>query len=332
MIVDKTYPTNRFPKISLYVDVNGSNNTETLHNSASGLVGARIFAWDGDDTVFAGGGHDIVFGGIGDDKLFGEGGDDRLLGEAGNDRLDGGAGADTMEGGIGNDTYVVDDARDQVVEFVDLSINGSTDFSQDTVISSVDFTLPDNVENLTLVGNAMIGYGNAGDNTIIGNDNWGNILVGGDGRDDIVGGQYGDVIYGGAGAFGDFMWGKGGPDIFLWTSWAESGPLGNSMDSIRNFSPLEGDRIYLAFDADETQAGHQQFTFVGETRFGIFSAPGQIGFEYEEGVTAERNIIIWLNTDADAEAEAGIMLRYASGFIRSELTGTNTPDASWFDL
>lgn len=58
----------------------------------------------------------IVVGTAGDDILVGGLGDDILIGGAGNDVLDGGAGADLLIGGAGNDTFVVDNARDRVLE------------------------------------------------------------------------------------------------------------------------------------------------------------------------------------------------------------------------
>jgi serralysin len=331
MIGDKPPPD--MIKIPWIVEIYGTSSEDTLYGGRA-LYGSHIFALEGDDTVYAGGGTDIVYGGWGNDRLFGQGGDDWLYGQSGNDYLDGGLGADTMLGGDGNDTYVVDSALDRVFEYTDLSIDGKTDFSRDTVISSVDFTLPANVENLTLVGNAMIGYGNSLDNEIIGNDNWGCFLVGGDGNDQIQGGANSDVILGGKGA--DGMWGKGGADIFIWESTADTGTAEPTMDSIKNFSPLEGDLMLLyGIDADVTTAGFQHFSFIGQINnsgpfANGFTAPGQIGFEFEQG--PNNNIIIWLNTDNDAAPEAGIMLRYADSATCISFTGTGMPDASWFAL
>jgi Ca2+-binding RTX toxin-like protein len=90
--------------------------------------------------------------------------------------LDGGAGADSMSGGNGNDTYIVDNTGDTVTE----QANGGTD----TVISSVNYTLPANVENLQLSGSAGSGNGNELNNVIsgtVGN----NILDGGLGTDTV---------------------------------------------------------------------------------------------------------------------------------------------------
>ena len=100
--------------------------------------------------------------------------------------LDGGAGADTMAGGLGNDTYVVDSAGDVVTE--------AASAGTDTVQSSVNYVLGDNVENLILMGTAAInGMGNALNNSIAGNTG-ANLLDGGFGNDTMAGGM-GDDTY-----------------------------------------------------------------------------------------------------------------------------------------
>jgi len=106
--------------------------------------------------------NDILIGEGGTDSLFGNEGKDVLIGGAGNDTLDGGAGIDVMIGGDGNDTYKVDDSADEIVE--------KKDEGKDLVESTATYTLPDNVENLTLMGTENInGTGNELDNVIKGN-------------------------------------------------------------------------------------------------------------------------------------------------------------------
>ncbi|WP_081739562.1 calcium-binding protein [Methylobacterium sp. 10] len=132
-------------------------------------------------------------------------GDDTLRGGIGSDTLDGGAGNDTMIGGRGDDTYIVDSPGDTVVE-----APGQGD---DTVRSSVTYTLPDNVENLILTGTGSIdGTGNALDNSIIGNDG-DNRLDGGAGNDRLTARGGDDVLIGGAGD--DIMRGGTGDDVYV---------------------------------------------------------------------------------------------------------------------
>jgi len=108
-----------------------------------------------------------------------------LFGNAGANILDGRGGADALAGGKGNDSYIVDDAGDQVKE----NLNEGTD----SVRSSIDFALPNNVENLALIGAAATGFGNNLANKLTGNDN-DNSLDGFDGNDTMAGGR-GDDLY-----------------------------------------------------------------------------------------------------------------------------------------
>jgi trimeric autotransporter adhesin len=108
-----------------------------------------------------------------------------LTGLAGDDTLDGGLGSDTLAGGAGNDTYFVDNIGDLVVE--------SAGEGVDTVESTVDYTLADNLENLTLTSFAAIrGTGNALNNEIEGSAA-GNFLDGGAGADTMSGGDGNDT-------------------------------------------------------------------------------------------------------------------------------------------
>uniref|UniRef100_UPI0013DFAC91 beta strand repeat-containing protein n=2 Tax=Pseudomonas viridiflava TaxID=33069 RepID=UPI0013DFAC91 len=94
--------------------------------------------------------------------------------------------ANVLSGGKGNDIYIVG-AGDTVVET--LAVDGI-----DLVRSSVDFELGDNIENLTLLGNANVeAKGNDLANILIGNDG-NNRLDGLEGIDTLIGGK-GDDTY-----------------------------------------------------------------------------------------------------------------------------------------
>ncbi|HMX15503.1 MAG TPA: hypothetical protein PKD29_01555, partial [Rhodocyclaceae bacterium] len=117
-------------------------------------------------------------GNAGANVLAGNAGANVLDGGAGNDTLSGGDGNDTLKGGTGNDTYFVD-AGDIIDE---TSVLGT---EIDTVVSSVDFTLGGNLENLTLGGSAdLSGTGNERRNLILGNDG-ADTLDGGAGLDTL---------------------------------------------------------------------------------------------------------------------------------------------------
>ncbi|MGO4386528.1 right-handed parallel beta-helix repeat-containing protein [Microvirga sp. 2YAF29] len=122
-------------------------------------------------------------------RIIGNAAVNTLKGNAGHDTLDGGLGADFLEGGDGNDTYYVDNVGDKVTE----KFNGGAG-GYDVIYSSVDYTLPDEVEKLVLIGNAIRATGNSGSgNNLIGND-LNNILDGMAGEDRMEGGL-GDDIY-----------------------------------------------------------------------------------------------------------------------------------------
>ncbi|MEE3715131.1 esterase-like activity of phytase family protein [Tumidithrix elongata RA019] len=115
---------------------------------------------------------------------------DEIIGGFGNDILDGGAGNDKLKGGLGDDRYIVDSTGDLVTELANEGI--------DTVQSNVNWTLGNNLENLTLTGNAISGTGNSLNNIMIGN-NLDNTLSGGSGNDILDGGLGADSLNGGSG-------------------------------------------------------------------------------------------------------------------------------------
>lgn len=185
-----------------------------------------IAGGDGNDVISGDGGDDKLFGEAGWDALFGKAGDDELWGMEGNDQLDGGdgddlmaggAGDDQMEGGAGDDLYEVDSAADVVTE--------RPGEGQDTVRASLDYTLADTLENLTLTGPAGLqGTGNAEANVLVGNDA-DNLLYG-------LGGE--DVLDGGAGA--DRMDGGEGDDTYVVEDTGDMvvEAAGNGSDTVRS--------------------------------------------------------------------------------------------------
>ncbi len=161
----------------------------------------RLFGQVGDDALYGGAGDDIIvgftgfneikqslsFGETDNDWLYGGAGNDLLLGGLGHDYLDGGAGADIMEGGKGDDFYIVNSVNDTILELADEGY--------DFVLSSANYLLNANIEELRLAeGYNIHGTGNALDNLIIGNSS-DNILDGVTGADEMMGAAGNDTYY-----------------------------------------------------------------------------------------------------------------------------------------
>jgi Ca2+-binding RTX toxin-like protein len=150
----------------------------TFTNGTISLTASQSLVGGGDDGPTEG--NDFLFGSDSADQLVGLGGDDQLSGLGGNDTFNGGTGADTMDGGGGNDLFYVENALDLVLE---LAQGGS-----ETIITSVSYILPDNVEELQ-IADGVTGItlnGGGGADVIIGNG-LANYLNGGAGDDVILG-------------------------------------------------------------------------------------------------------------------------------------------------
>lgn len=130
-----------------------------------------------------------------------------LTSQGGDDTLDGGAGADTMIGGAGSDTYIVDNAGDAVVEEGEMEALFVIDNGHDVDLvktTLAEYTLADNVENLTFIGRG---------NTDLTGNVLDNVITGGTGNDTLDGGDGNDTLYGGAG--NDTLTGGQGADSFV---------------------------------------------------------------------------------------------------------------------
>jgi Ca2+-binding RTX toxin-like protein len=143
------------------------------------------------ETLTGTGEADYINAGQGDDSVIGAAGDDFLVGGAGNDTLDGGTGADGLLGGGGDDAYLVDNARDRVIE----AASGGTD----RVFASTSYALAagQEIEGLQLLA------ATTGDFDLTGNEF----------ANSLVGNNSANVLNGGAGA--DRLNGRGGNDTYI---------------------------------------------------------------------------------------------------------------------
>lgn len=144
------------------------------------------FGFADNNRIFGFAGNDFLDGG-GNDLLLGDAGNDTLEGGSGDDFLEGGSGNDRLSGELGNDTYIVNSANDIITKVANSGF--------DNVRSFVSFTLPSNVENLTLLTEALNGTGNDLSNDILGN-NSNNTLKGGNGGDFLGGFDGNDFLNG----------------------------------------------------------------------------------------------------------------------------------------
>src|SRR5690606_1066763 len=218
----------------------------------------------------------------------------------------------------GDDFYYVDHAGDLVIE--------QSGGGVDRVQAFIDYTLGDNVENLTLKGAAAVtGTGNGlanvirgtvGDNTLNGlggsdelfgregddvlNGGGGSdrlegeagrdTINGGNGDDQIVGGTQKDTLTGGAGA-DTFFFGQG-----------EVGSGASSADIVTDFSHADGDKIHVRrIDANTGAGGDQNFTFIGDGA--CTGVAGQLHY-----VQAGPNTFIEGDTNGDGLADFVIRL------------------------
>jgi len=220
--------------------ISDTGQTSKFINHGSVLVsvneGASFMGGAGNETV------------INDGKMTGN-----VILNDGNDSFDnrGGVVQGTIAGGNGDDVLITDKAS---VKLYENSSEGT-----DTVKSTVNYTLSENVENLILLGNADInGMGNAGDNTLHGNVGnnvlkglaGADVLFGGKGDDQLIGGADADIFHfvkgDGHDTITDFLQGTDKVDVSEWTGM-------NSLADIKSHAHNDGSNVVIEFGADSLQ-------------------------------------------------------------------------------
>jgi Ca2+-binding RTX toxin-like protein len=188
-----------------------NNLVTTSANGDSAVApagGGILVAWGNQDTLTAGGAPALIYAGGTGDVVQGGSGDDTLVALGANT---------TLIGGGGNDRFEVNDVTDVVQEAAG---------GVGTIVSSVNFKLPGNVDSVTLIGSA--------DLTATGNSDVTNIITGNSGNDNLIAGSGSDTLVSGSGV--DTLIGGSGADSFV---------INNSADEIRlpNYNGYQ-DTIY----------------------------------------------------------------------------------------
>ena len=175
--------------------------------------------------------------------------DNVLYGLDGNDVFYSGWGVDTLIGGRGNDVYYLDSWVSIAIDIwldpigypysnpygIPVSVPSTVveldGEGIDTVHSGFDYTLPDNVEQLFLLENGILGpvvrgTGNALDNLLVGNS-LDNVLDGGAGSDTLRGGVGNDTYYVDSGDTIVEYWSEGLDTVIAGQSYALQSDLEN---------------------------------------------------------------------------------------------------------
>ena len=166
--------------------------TYSAPTTVTGTNGNVVFSSAGFDTLVGGTGNDSIYAwnggnsllaGSGNQTLISQSGNDTLVAGAGNDTLISAAGNDTMVGGTGNTTFVVGSSTDVIQAL-------SSGSNINTVLASVSYVAPANVQDLTGTGNSDI--------TLTGND-LNNVITANSGNDTLIAGTGIATLVGGAG-------------------------------------------------------------------------------------------------------------------------------------
>ena len=227
--------------------------------------------------------------------------DNRLDGNSGANILDGRTGADKMNGGGGNDTYVVDNLGDEITE------NPSA--GTDLVMTYVNQSLGNNLENLRLMGSeAMNGIGNGLNNTIW--VNTGNNVVDG-----------GTNLMSGTASIGDTLSYEFGATSGITFDLGTSGKQktgGSGTDTAINFENLIGSNY------NDVLAGNYSTSLVRTTTISVLDGLG--GIDTVSFGTAKFGFDIDLSTELAKSGTITYAIRNFENITGSSFNDTMTGD------
>lgn len=247
--------------------------------------------------VFTGtAGNDTLNGTAVNDQLLGLAGNDTLNGLGGNDILDGGDGDDRMVGGTGDDLYIVKQSGDTTIESANQGI--------DTIERYFDsnYLLTGNIENLSLKGTALNGFGNALDNVITGNE-LNNYIDGFEGNDTYV------FAKGGATDTYSFQ------DVT--TAVNKLKIQGYTTDEV--FAQKQGNSVYLSFKNSSDHIWLYNYYVADSTSGGVTTTNKLDQIEFDSGV-------VWTQADIQTLVDRATSNRAptVTGSIPQILTNQNS--------
>jgi RHS repeat-associated protein len=296
-----------------------NEGTDTVSSSVTYTLGDNL-----ENLTLTGTSNIDGTGNIVNNVLTGNSGSNTLNTGDGNDTLNGGAGTDALIGGVGNDTYLVDTTTDIITEYD----NGGTD----TVSSSVNYTLGDNLENLTLTGSGANGTGNALNNVITGNYANNTVdggigddsLSGSVGIDTLMGGSGNDLLAGGSG--NDRLTGDADNDRFIYDTNAVFATSAVGIDQITDF--VSGiDKIVL----DKTTFTALTSIAIAGSGFSLASEFAVVGTDAAAS-TSTALIVYSSETDNLFYNQNGATSGLGSGAQLATLSGITTLSSSDFEL
>jgi Ca2+-binding RTX toxin-like protein len=294
---DEEYKDGSYVKFSGNLNYNGSTEIGyALLSDASNFTGDDTIKMILPATIY----DDInIASGLGNDKITIEGGGSRLIinAGAGNDVISLRGGYHYVNGGANNDTYIIISANETLIE--------DSNAGNDTVQSSISYTLGNNFEILSLTGTAAInGTGNTLNNIVAGNTG-NNTLNGANGNDTLIGGNGNDTLTGGSGA-----------DKFLFDTALNAS---TNLDTIKDFVKgtdkiVLDDDIFKAF-LNKSAITTSQFTVVSSTS--ALSGNGFLTY-------CTANDTLYYDSNGSGRGDVA--------FAKIELTGTASPTFTDFTI
>ncbi|QUJ77343.1 calcium-binding protein [Sulfitobacter albidus] len=279
---------------SLVVNINfAGDQTVSAQMGTDRFVSIEgILGGSGNDLLVGNAAGNVIDGGAGNDQIYGIGAGDVLRGGSGNDLIEGSGGNDSMDGGAG-DADIISYFNSGGGVTVNLRLQGTAQAVGGS--SGVDtFEGFENIYGSNVGGDVLVGDDN--DNIVLGFG--GNDRVFGFGGDDnLIGMQGNDTLAGGRGA--DSLNGGNGSDTFVFNDVSHS--FFSERDTIVDFGVGGADRVDLSvIDANANTGGNQAFTFIGAAGFG---GAGDLRF-----VTNGTNGFVLGDVDGDGATDLNILL------------------------